>query len=206
VLQVMDDMRAADVDFLTIGQYLQPTPKHHAVDRFVHPDEFAAYEKAAYGKGFLMVSATPLTRSSYHAGDDFERLRAARHGEAGPRLRPRTCAVSAAVLILRPCARPRRPRPNPSTPRAPPLPRVASPRRRAWPSRWRPPGQAEALAHPRPSSPATPSPRRPIRRAPFWKPAAASGSPTALVAMGRAHQSGPTGPDAGPKRVRSHHL
>ncbi|MGX9354162.1 lipoyl synthase [Roseobacteraceae bacterium S113] len=78
VLQVMDDMRAADVDFLTIGQYLQPTPKHHAVDRFVHPDEFAAYEKAAFGKGFLMVSATPLTRSSYHAGDDFARLRAAR--------------------------------------------------------------------------------------------------------------------------------
>jgi len=78
VHQVMDDMRAADVDFLTIGQYLQPTPKHHAVDRFVHPDEFAAYEKAAYGKGFLMVSATPLTRSSYHAGDDFDRLREAR--------------------------------------------------------------------------------------------------------------------------------
>ncbi|MCC1492561.1 lipoyl synthase [Cognatishimia sp. F0-27] len=78
VLQVMDDMRAADVDFLTIGQYLQPTPKHHAVDRFVHPDEFVAYEKAAYGKGFEMVSATPLTRSSYHAGDDFARLRAAR--------------------------------------------------------------------------------------------------------------------------------
>jgi len=75
VLQVMDDMRAADIDFLTIGQYLQPTPKHHAVDRFVHPDEFAAYEKSAYGKGFLMVSATPLTRSSYHAGDDFARLR-----------------------------------------------------------------------------------------------------------------------------------
>ncbi len=78
VLQVMDDMRAADIDFLTIGQYLQPTPKHHKVDRFVHPDEFKAYEKAAYGKGFLMVSATPLTRSSYHAGDDFARLRAAR--------------------------------------------------------------------------------------------------------------------------------
>ena len=78
VHQVMDDMRAADVDFLTIGQYLQPTPKHHAVDRFVHPDEFAAYERAAYGKGFLMVSATPLTRSSYHAGEDFARLRAAR--------------------------------------------------------------------------------------------------------------------------------
>jgi lipoic acid synthetase len=78
VIQVMEDMRAADIDFLTIGQYLQPTPKHHRVDRFVHPDEFASYEKAAYGKGFLMVSATPLTRSSYHAGDDFARLRAAR--------------------------------------------------------------------------------------------------------------------------------
>ncbi|WP_296762740.1 lipoyl synthase [Sediminimonas sp.] len=78
VRQVMDDMRSAGVDFLTIGQYLQPTPKHHAVDRFVHPDEFAAYERAAYGKGFLMVSATPLTRSSYHAGEDFARLRAAR--------------------------------------------------------------------------------------------------------------------------------
>ncbi len=83
VLQVMDDMRAADIDFLTIGQYLQPTPKHHAVDRFVHPDEFAAYEKAAFGKGFLMVSATPLTRSSYHAGDDFARLRAARNRKLG---------------------------------------------------------------------------------------------------------------------------
>ena len=78
VLQVMEDMRAADIDFLTIGQYLQPTPKHHKVDRFVTPDEFASYEKAAYGKGFAMVSATPLTRSSYHAGDDFARLRAAR--------------------------------------------------------------------------------------------------------------------------------
>ncbi len=78
VHQVMDDMRAADVDFLTIGQYLQPTPKHHVVDRFVTPEEFKSYESAAYGKGFLMVSATPLTRSSYHAGDDFARLRAAR--------------------------------------------------------------------------------------------------------------------------------
>ncbi|MEO1138668.1 MAG: lipoyl synthase [Pseudomonadota bacterium] len=83
VHQVMDDMRAAGIDFLTIGQYLQPTPKHHAVDRFVHPDEFAAYEKAAYGKGFLMVSATPLTRSSYHAGDDFARLRDARLAKLG---------------------------------------------------------------------------------------------------------------------------
>jgi lipoic acid synthetase len=78
VMQVMDDMRAADIDFMTVGQYLQPTPKHHAVDRFVTPEEFASYEKAAYGKGFLMVSATPLTRSSYHAGDDFARLRANR--------------------------------------------------------------------------------------------------------------------------------
>ena len=83
VMQVMDDMRAAQIDFLTIGQYLQPTPKHHAVDRFVHPDEFAVYETAAYGKGFLMVSATPLTRSSYHAGDDFARLKAARQKQLG---------------------------------------------------------------------------------------------------------------------------
>jgi lipoic acid synthetase len=83
VKQVMDDMRAADVDFLTIGQYLQPTPKHHAVERFVTPEEFASYEKAAYGKGFGMVSATPLTRSSYHAGDDFARLRAAREARLG---------------------------------------------------------------------------------------------------------------------------
>ena len=78
VHQVMEDMRAADIDFLTIGQYLQPTPKHHRVDRFVTPEEFAGYEKAAFGKGFLMVSASPLTRSSYHAGDDFAQLRAAR--------------------------------------------------------------------------------------------------------------------------------
>jgi lipoic acid synthetase len=83
VLQVMDDMRSADVDFLTIGQYLQPTPKHHAVERFVTPDEFKSYEKAAFGKGFLMVSATPLTRSSYHAGDDFARLREARLAKLG---------------------------------------------------------------------------------------------------------------------------
>ena len=83
VRQVMDDLRAADVDFLTVGQYLQPTPKHHAVARFVTPEEFAAYEKAAFGKGFLMVSATPLTRSSYHAGADFARLRAARLAKLG---------------------------------------------------------------------------------------------------------------------------
>jgi len=78
VLQVMDDLRAADVDFLTIGQYLQPTPKHHAIARFVTPEEFAGYKTFALGKGFLLVSASPLTRSSYHAGEDFARLRAAR--------------------------------------------------------------------------------------------------------------------------------
>jgi lipoic acid synthetase len=78
VLQVMDDLRAADVDFLTIGQYLQPTRKHHVIDRFVTPEEFKSLEAKAYAKGFLMVSASPLTRSSYHAGDDFRRLRAAR--------------------------------------------------------------------------------------------------------------------------------
>jgi lipoyl synthase len=78
VLQVMDDLRAADVDFLTIGQYLAPSRKHHAVVRFVPPDEFKAYETIAYAKGFLMVSASPLTRSSHHAGEDFAQLRAAR--------------------------------------------------------------------------------------------------------------------------------
>src|SRR5256714_2904954 len=83
VLQVMDDLRTADVDFLTIGQYLQPTRKHHEVVRFVPPDEFKAYETIAYAKGFLMVSASPLTRSSHHAGEDFARLRAARDGKHG---------------------------------------------------------------------------------------------------------------------------
>lgn len=78
VFQVMDDLRAADVDFMTIGQYLRPTPKHHEVMKFVEPEEFQEYERMARGKGFLMVSASPLTRSSYHAGDDFEKLRAAR--------------------------------------------------------------------------------------------------------------------------------
>jgi len=78
VMQVMDDLRAAGVDFLTIGQYLQPTRKHHEVVRFIPPEEFKAYESIAYAKGFLMVSATPLTRSSHHAGDDFARLRATR--------------------------------------------------------------------------------------------------------------------------------
>jgi len=78
VLQVMDDLRAADVDFLTIGQYLQPTRKHHPVMRFVPPEEFESLATIAYAKGFLMVSASPLTRSSHHAGEDFARLKAAR--------------------------------------------------------------------------------------------------------------------------------
>jgi lipoyl synthase len=78
VLQVMDDLRSAGVDFLTVGQYLQPTRKHHEVKRFVPPDEFKALETIAYSKGFLMVAASPLTRSSHHAGEDFARLRAAR--------------------------------------------------------------------------------------------------------------------------------
>jgi lipoyl synthase len=82
VLQVMDDLRAANVDFLTIGQYLQPTPKHHRIDRFVPPEEFESYRAQAYGKGFLMVSASPLTRSSYLAGEDFAKLKAARAAPA----------------------------------------------------------------------------------------------------------------------------
>ena len=81
--QVMDDLRAAAVDFLTLGQYLQPTPKHASVDRFVPPAEFEDYARMAHGKGFLTVAASPLTRSSYHAGDDFRRLRAARLAQSG---------------------------------------------------------------------------------------------------------------------------
>ena len=83
VLQLMDDLRTADVDFLTIGQYLQPTRKHAEVKRFVTPEEFKSYERIAYAKGFLLVSASPLTRSSYHAGEDFARLRAARLAAMG---------------------------------------------------------------------------------------------------------------------------
>ena len=78
VLQVMDDLRSAEVDFLTIGQYLQPTRKHHPVARFVTPEEFKDYQTIAYAKGFLMVSSSPLTRSSHHAGEDFARLKSAR--------------------------------------------------------------------------------------------------------------------------------
>ena len=81
VHQVMDDMRSADVDFITIGQYLQPTPRHHKVERFVEPQEFDAYARMARAKGFLQVASSPLTRSSYHAGDDFARLRATREAQ-----------------------------------------------------------------------------------------------------------------------------
>ncbi|HNB25846.1 MAG TPA: lipoyl synthase [Alphaproteobacteria bacterium] len=89
VFQVMDDLRAADVDFLTIGQYLQPTKKHHAVERFVPPDEFEMFKRQGQGKGFLLVAASPLTRSSHHAGDDFRRLKAAREAQTtkAPELR-----------------------------------------------------------------------------------------------------------------------
>jgi lipoic acid synthetase len=81
VLQLMDDLRVADVDFLTIGQYLQPSRKHHPVIRFVEPAEFKSFETIGYAKGFLMVSSSPLTRSSHHAGEDFARLRAARQAQ-----------------------------------------------------------------------------------------------------------------------------
>ncbi len=83
VLQVMDDLRSADVDFLTIGQYLQPTPKHAPVDRFVTPEEFEEYRRLALGKGFLLVASSPLTRSSYHADRDFVQLREARRQRRG---------------------------------------------------------------------------------------------------------------------------
>jgi len=83
VLQVMDDMRCAGVDFITLGQYLQPSRKHAPIDRFAAPDEFEALKTIAYSKGFLMVAASPLTRSSHHAGEDFEQLRAARNAQLG---------------------------------------------------------------------------------------------------------------------------
>ncbi len=79
VIQVMDDLRSADVDFLTIGQYLQPTSKHHPLDRYYHPDEFKDLEIIAKSKGFLLVSSSPLTRSSYHADEDFAKLKQNRH-------------------------------------------------------------------------------------------------------------------------------
>jgi lipoic acid synthetase len=97
IQQVMDDLRSADVDFITLGQYLQPTPKHAAVDRFVTPPEFAEYAKAARGRGFLMVAASPLTRSSYLAGDDFAQLRRARQAQLANATAPAssTAAISA---------------------------------------------------------------------------------------------------------------
>ena len=83
VLQVMDDLRSASVDFLTIGQYLQPSRKHHEIVRYATPDEFEAHKSVAYAKGFLMVASSPLTRSSHHAGEDFARLKAARAAQLG---------------------------------------------------------------------------------------------------------------------------
>ena len=83
VLQLMDDLRVADVDFLTIGQYLQPTRKHHKVERFVTPEEFKSFATVAKTKGFLLVSSSPLTRSSHHAGEDFAALRKARQEKLG---------------------------------------------------------------------------------------------------------------------------
>ena len=84
VLQLMDDLRSADVDFLTIGQYLQPTKKHHAVMRYIPPAEFDSYATVALSKGFLVVASSPLTRSSHHAGEDFSRLKAARLARLAP--------------------------------------------------------------------------------------------------------------------------
>ena len=77
--QVMDDLRCANVDFLTIGQYLQPTPRHHPIKKFITPEEFETYKEIAYSKGFLMVASSPLTRSSYHAGEDFAILQSKRN-------------------------------------------------------------------------------------------------------------------------------
>jgi len=88
VHEVMDDMRSANIDFLTIGQYLRPTPRHAAVDRFVTPDEFASYKQIAQAKGFLLVSASPLTRSSHHAGEDFAKLKAAREAKLAAAKKP----------------------------------------------------------------------------------------------------------------------
>ena len=86
VIQLMDDLRSADVDFITIGQYLQPSRKHHPVKKFVTPEEFKSYETIAYTKGFLLVSSSPLTRSSHHAGEDFARLRIAREAQLKKRV------------------------------------------------------------------------------------------------------------------------
>lgn len=92
VLQLMDDLRSADIDFMTIGQYLQPTRKHHPVMAFVTPEDFKSYETIAYAKGFLMVSSSPLTRSSHHAGEDFARLRAVRDAKLGTAVAPAVTA------------------------------------------------------------------------------------------------------------------
>ncbi|MBY0406350.1 MAG: lipoyl synthase, partial [Rickettsiales bacterium] len=96
VLQVMDDLRSADVDFMTIGQYLQPTPKHAEVARYVTPEEFDVLGRQARAKGFLMVASSPLTRSSYHAGDDFAAMKAARDKQVGEALLATQVTASAA--------------------------------------------------------------------------------------------------------------
>ena len=88
VHQVMDDMRSADIDFLTIGQYLQPTPKHHPIKDYVTPEQFENYARMARTKGFLLVSSSPLTRSSYHADDDFQKLRDAREAALAKKKQP----------------------------------------------------------------------------------------------------------------------
>lgn len=98
IYQVMDDLRAARVDFLTIGQYLRPTPKHHPLVRYIPPEEFAEYQKMAEGKGFLMVSASPLTRSSYHAGDDFKKLRAARTQQLNKNIKVRPLQQTSSAI------------------------------------------------------------------------------------------------------------
>ena len=78
LFQVMDDLRCAGVDFLTLGQYLQPTEKHYPIKKFIPPEDFEKFKKIAYSKGFLQVSSSPMTRSSYHAGDDFSKLKVKR--------------------------------------------------------------------------------------------------------------------------------
>jgi lipoic acid synthetase len=86
ILQVMDDLKSADVDFITIGQYLQPSIKHHPLERYVHPDEFKELKKIAESKGFLIVASSPLTRSSYHADEDFRKMKQLRdnHSQCHP--------------------------------------------------------------------------------------------------------------------------
>jgi lipoic acid synthetase len=82
ILQVMDDLKSAEVDFITIGQYLQPSVKHHPLERYVHPDEFKELKRIAESKGFLIVASSPLTRSSYHADEDFHKMKLLRDNQS----------------------------------------------------------------------------------------------------------------------------